>query len=289
MIDRKRDLGPIEQELARSDNSQLQQLCQMDNGELLDYMDQLIDMGDDFDEELFDAAQQLLNERAPIEKPSAAEAIQSWEKFKSKCPEVFQTADSRKAKPAKRTYTLRRSIAFAALVATLIVGLTAGAWAATNIDFQDLGEVVIRNLKYGESGQMENWDPMQTGYASLAEAIRETGGSDAIECATWIPSDFAITGVTVTTNENGIHSYWAYYESGSRSLAIVIFQSAEMPVVMEKNPDTAVEEMRWRGYDYLIVNNCDYVNCEWDKDGYSYSVVGGITTDELKSVVKSFK
>lgn len=60
-------------------------------------------------------------------------------------------------------------------------------------------------------------------------------------------------------------------------------------ILMEKNSDSSVEEMRWHGFDYLIVKNVDTVTCEWEKGGYSYSVSGNISADELKSVVKSFK
>lgn len=289
MFARGKDPGPIERNLAQSDNPKLQRLCQMDNVELLDYMDQLIEAGGDLDEELYDAAQALLNERAPIEKPSVEEVIRSWEAFKAKCPEAASAVKPHKSKPARRTFTLRRGLAVAALVATLLIGLTVGVLAATNVDFQDLGEVVVRNLKYGGPGQLENLNASPDGYTSLADAIAQTGGGNTIECVTWVPSDFVLTSVTATADERGQYSYWAYYESDKRSLVIVICKSAEVPIVMEKNGDSAVEQMHWRGYDYLIINNSGYVNCEWDKDGYTYSVAGSISTDEMRSVVKSFK
>lgn len=289
MFARGKDPGPIERNLAQSDNPKLQRLCQMDNVELLDYMDQLIEAGGDLDEELYDAAQALLNERAPIEKPSVEEVIRSWEAFKAKCPEAASAVKPHKSKPARRTFTLRRGLAVAALVATLLIGLTVGVLAATNVDFQDLGEVVVRNLKYGGPGQLENLNASPDGYTSLADAINKTNGSDTIKCVTWVPSDFSLATVTATENESGQYNYSAYYESDERSLLVVIYQQGEMPVVMEKNGGSAVTPMQWQGFEYLIVENDIYVNCEWEKGGYTYSVAGNISTDEMRSVVKSFK
>lgn len=81
--------GPIEQMLAQSDDWRLQHLCQMSNLELLDHMDELSEAGENLDEELYDAAEQLLDERAPIEGPSPKEAIRSWENFKARHPELY--------------------------------------------------------------------------------------------------------------------------------------------------------------------------------------------------------
>lgn len=280
--------GPIERMLAQSDNPQLQRLCQMDNLELLSYMDELSEAGENLDATLYDAAEQLLDERAPIERPSAEEVIRGWESFKARHPEIYRPETVQPAKPAKRTYTLRRSIALVALISTLIVGMTAGVWAATSTEFLDLGEVVIRNIKYGPSGQLDSTDSASP-YASLVEAFRETGDQGMPECATWIPSDFALTDLSVDVDEKNQYSYWAYYQSADRFLMITISKSYDMSVVMEKNPGSSVEEMHWHGYDYMIVKNIDVVNCEWEKGDYSYSVSGNISADELKSVVKSFK
>lgn len=281
--------GPIERMLAQSDNPQLQRLCQMSNLELLSYMDELSDAGENLDATLYDAAEQLLDERAPIERPSAEEVIRAWESFKARHPEIHRPQTVEPAKPVKKTYTLRRCLAVAALVAVLTLGMTVGALAVAGVDFQDFGEVVMRNIKYGGSGQLENLDPLATGYASLAEAISQTGGGAGIESATWVPHDLSLTRVTAAENELGQYNYWAFYEADGRSLAIVICQLEGMPIIMEKNPDALVDTMRWHGSDYLIVDNSGYVNCEWDKGGYSYSAAGSITADELKSVVKSFK
>lgn len=278
--------GPIERKLAQSDNPQLQRLCQMTNLELLDYMDELTEAGENLDEMLYDAAEQLLDERAPIERPSADEVIRSWENFKAEVFQASKVAQPPKAK--RRTYTLRRSIALAALISALIVGMTAGVWAATSTSFLDLGEVVVRNIKYGGSGQLESPD---TGapYSSLSDAFQQTGSLGKAESATWIPSDLVLTDLTVHTDEQNQYSYYAYYHSDDHYLTIMISPSYEMPILMEKNSSSKVEEMRWHGYDYLIVQNVGVVNCEWEKGGYSYSVAGNISADQLKSVVKSFK
>lgn len=281
--------GPIERKLAQSDNPQLQRLCQMSNLELLDYMDVLIEEGENLDEMLFDAVEQLLDERAPIERPSTEEVIRSWESFKAKHSEVFESPKAAQSpKPNRRTYTLRRSIALAALISTLIVGMTAGVWAATSTSFLDLGEVVVRNIKYGGSGQLETQD---TGapYSSLSDAFQQTGSLGKAESATWIPSDLALTNLTVHTDERSKYSYYAYYQSDERNLTIMIFPAYSMPIATEKSSSRTVEEMRWHGLDYLIVKNIGIVNCEWEKGGYSYSVSGNISAEELKSVVKSFK
>lgn len=289
MTKKTRSPGPIERMLSQSNNPQLQRLCSMSNLELLDYMDELVDAGGNLDETLYNAAEQLLDERAPIESPSAEEVIRSWENFKAKHPEVFQSPQPvQSPKPKSRTYTLRRGIALAALISTLVVGLTAGVWAATSTEFLDLGEVVIRNIKYGKSGQLVA-QVSGTPYSSLSDAFQQTGTPSTAESATWIPSDLVLTELSVSSDEQSQYTYCAQYESDNRHLIVVIFPSYNMSVVMEKSSDSSVEEMRWHGADYLIVSNMGVVNCEWEKDGYSYSVSGNISADELKSVVKSFK
>lgn len=280
--------GPIERTFAQSDNPQLQRLCQMSNLELLSYMDELSEAGENLDEALYNAAEQLLDERALIERPSAEEVIRSWESFKARHPEIHRPETIQPAKSAKKTYTLRRGIALAALISTLIVGMTAGVWAATSTEFLDLGEVVIRHIKYGTSGQLDTTDSTAP-YSSLAEAFQETGDQGMPECATWIPSNFALTDLNVDVDEKNQYSYWAFYQADDRYLMITISKSYGMSVVMEKNPGSSVEEMRWHGYDYMIVKNVDVVTCEWEKGTFSYSVSGNISADELKSVVKSFK
>lgn len=94
--------GPVEQALAQSNDPRLQRLCQMSNLELLDYMDELSKAGEDLDEELYDVATQLLDERAPIEQPSVEEIAQSWERFKAKCPEFFPAPTDLQATPIPR-------------------------------------------------------------------------------------------------------------------------------------------------------------------------------------------
>lgn len=84
MINQTKIPGPIEQNLARSSNPKLQQLCKMDNLELLRYMDLLSEAGENLDATLYDAAEQLLDERALIKRPSPEEVKQSWERFKRK-------------------------------------------------------------------------------------------------------------------------------------------------------------------------------------------------------------
>lgn len=56
-------------------------------------MDELVEVGENLDEELYDAATQLLDERAHIEGPSAEETARSWETFKTNHPEIF-TSDT---------------------------------------------------------------------------------------------------------------------------------------------------------------------------------------------------
>lgn len=83
--------GPIEQMYIQSDDPQKQQLCKMNNPELLHYMDELSESGKDMDEAAYNAAERLLDERAPIERPSAEDVAKSFERFKRNHPEFFQS------------------------------------------------------------------------------------------------------------------------------------------------------------------------------------------------------
>lgn len=51
MIKKPKSPGPVEQALAQSNDPRLQQLCQMSNLELLDYQDELVEAGENLDEE----------------------------------------------------------------------------------------------------------------------------------------------------------------------------------------------------------------------------------------------
>lgn len=109
--------------------------------------------------------------------------------------------------------------------------------------------------------------------------------------------DYKVTSHTEGIAVSGSCTLMGIWEEGGIYICLSQFMGSKeramlyrnMSVVMEKSSDSSVEEMRWHGADYLIVSNMGVVNCEWEKDGYSYSVSGNISADELKSVVKSFK
>lgn len=83
--------GPIEQMYIQSGDPQKKRLCRMSNLELLHYMDELSESGKDINEWIYNAAERLLDERAPIERPSAEDVATSFERFKHNHPEFFQS------------------------------------------------------------------------------------------------------------------------------------------------------------------------------------------------------
>ena len=80
--------GPVEAQLRASEREALRGLCGLSNTQLLDLMEQQIEGPDgSFDEALFDAAQALLDERAPVqEEPWGEMTVQELVR---RHPEVF--------------------------------------------------------------------------------------------------------------------------------------------------------------------------------------------------------
>ena len=112
--------GPVGAQLRSSEREALRQLCECSNTQLLDLIEQQIEGPEaDFDEELFDAAQALLDERAPVCEGHGSE--ETFEGFVQRHPEIFrpdaapeeaapdeQTAGHR---PARRHGVFRRTAA----------------------------------------------------------------------------------------------------------------------------------------------------------------------------------
>lgn len=89
MIEHTKSPGPIELQYAQSDDPKLRRLSQMSNLELLGYINELVEADGAFDETMFDAVEQLLDERVPIEPQSKEEFNRSWDRFVQSHPDLF--------------------------------------------------------------------------------------------------------------------------------------------------------------------------------------------------------
>ena len=116
--------GPIEVRLRASTREEIRALCDCSNQELLAIMEQEIERpGEEFDEELFDAAQSLLDERAPIGESVDGET--ACRKFVEAHANLFQQKGGDQDRPTgkKRRRSFRQIVRTTVIAAALVIGI----------------------------------------------------------------------------------------------------------------------------------------------------------------------
>ena len=289
-----RQAGPVERKLAASDRAELRQLCQMDNLELFELTNTLI-MADDekYDPEIFHAAQELLEERAPLEED--ADPAPAAETFVRKHADLLAGTDvladePRKQKMNTRRFPFGRVLAAAALIAAVIV---TAAYATQRNPFQavaDWGELLVRSIVWGPSGDLTATSG-NSEYPTLEDALAAVGAED-VQKITWIPSRFQLSTVTVQTNmATGQDDFelWAFYESEDGSLVYNILntENGNYKYGIEKTPGCTI--LTLNGMEYYVVDNNGNVQVEWTKDGYSYMFAGDLSEKEIEYTIQSLR
>ena len=294
----KKQDGPAEVRLRASTREEICALCDCSNQELLAIMEREMERpGEEFDDELFDAAQSLLDERAPIGEQVDCEM--ACREFVEVHVNLFQQEGGDKDRPTekKRRRSFRQIVRTAVIAAALLVGIFCLGAVATGRDplvlFSDAGEILLRNVTWGPSGILDL--PQEEGdYTSLEDALLEYSVEDAA-VITWIPSRFSIDAIAVQDipNEvgNGSFKLWAYYCSDGNDL---VYGIASLPHVedhsnIEKDLQEDTTSLLIRGQEYELVENQGWVQVYWSDGNYSYSLVGNVSMDEVEGILVSLK
>lgn len=290
-----RQAGNVARRLASSEREELRRLCEKSNTELLALMGDLLELPEEqFDPELFDAAQDLLDERAPVcvsVDPQAAA-----EDFRRRYGDLLAEipAQAPKAAPAARKRRAPRRI-FSGLVAAVLIVLLANsivAVASRQNPLQavfDFGETLVRTVTQGSSGELELPEDTE-GYRSLEEAYEATGAQNVMSL-TWIPSRFKLDSVDVQIAESNNRSYCkylAYFESseGEFILTVTGFLENGSNIYNEKSP---IEQQRRviDNIEFDIVENNGRAQAQWNYEGYIYVISGDISVQELNTIISA--
>lgn len=290
--------GPIEVRLRASTREEIRALCDCSNQELLAIMEQEIERpGEEFDEELFDAAQSLLDERAPIGESVDGET--ACRKFVEAHANLFQQKGGDQDRPTgkKRRRSFRQIVRTTVIAAALVIGIFCFGAVATGRDpfvmISDAGETLIRNVTWGPSGILDL--PQEDGdYTSIEDALSDYGIEDAA-VITWIPSQFSIDAISVQdvpdkTGDNNV-KLWAYYRSDANDLiyGIASLPHTEDHSTIEKDLQEDMTSLFIRGQEYKLVENQGWVQVYWSDDNYTYSLVGNVSMDEVEGILLSLK
>ena len=294
----KKQGGPVEVRLRASTREEICALCDCSNQELLAIMEQEMERpGEEFDEELFDAAQSLLDERAPIGEQVDGET--ACREFLEAHANLFQQEGGDKDRPTekKRRKSFRQIVRTIVIAAALLVGIFCLGAVATGRDplvmVSDAGETLIRKVTWGPSGILDL--PQEDGnYASLEDALSDYGVKDAAIIA-WIPSEFSIDAITVQTipseEESSSFKLWAYYRSDEKELIYGILPLPHMDdsSYIEKNLREDATILSIRGKEYEMVNNKGWIQIYWIDNNYSYALMGNISVSEAEKILLSLE
>lgn len=290
--------GPIEVRLRASTREEIRALCDCSNQELLAIMEQEIERpGEEFDEELFDAAQSLLDERAPIGESVDGET--ACREFVEAHANLLQQKGGDQDRPTgeKHRRSFRQIVRTTVIAAALVIGIFCFGAVATGQDplviISDAGETLIRNVAWGPSGTLE-LPQTDDNYASLEDALLDCGAEDAA-VITWIPSRFTLNMVAVqpVPNSEGRNDFrlWAHYSAEEEEF---VYGVSSLPHIegrsyVEKNIEEKADILVVRGVEYEVVNNYGLKQVYWITDDYSYVLTGNLSENEIRKILTSLR
>lgn len=294
--------GPVEARLRASEREALRDLCGLSNTQLLDLIEQQIEGPDEaFDEELFDAAQALLDERAPILEDHGPEM--TFQEFVQRHPEAFgpdakpaEEATPIEQTPRRRTTRRRGLFRRVAAVLAAAAGLFCLSAVATGTNpvvvVVDAGETLMRAVTLGPSGDL-TISSAHAEYHSLDEALTSHGISD-VSIPSWIPSDMYLDSIAVNSSSsmNGSIEFelWAYFRGAESEFIFNVDSSPHQNsnnYYSEKNPDSAPEQVD--GFPYEFITNNGWIQTSWSSNGYNYSFTGNLSEEAFIDIISSMK
>ena len=287
-------IGPVEARLSASDQEKLRNLCQLDNRQLLALMDQIIERADPdgnaFDEELFTAAQQLLNERAPIDHHIDTEEM--LEQFFAQYASILDEPipDNRTVLPQPQPRRRRKRF-FGGLwiaAALLIIGSAYGLATGRNpiTESINIGEQLVQSIRYGQSGQLE-LPAKETGYHSLQEAYDEAG----ITAMTlqWIPADLNLKHISIAQDNGVFLAVDAYFEGEDKAMLFHVAPVDDDWYFYDEKEDLPPDIVESHGQTFKFYDNNGWLGIRWSTHSMAYLLTGNITLDEGKQIISALK
>ena len=243
-------------------------------------------------EELFYIMEVLADRRRNDTTFTGKTTQQAFEEFqKYYMPEDAQS-DSADAVPAKQNkisvrWFRRISAIAAALAIVLLTTVTADAfgydlfgkianWSEDFFHFEEQGGAT-------EVTEPDVQDELE--YASLQEALDINGITQRLAPA-WLPERFSLSDLEITESPKEV-TINANYRSENDEIVISIRQLLTgLPIEVEKN-DNLVEVCYSNGIAYYIFQNTDAVQVSWIIDEFECIIIGEVTVEEMKEIVKS--
>lgn len=291
----QKQAGPVEVRLAASDRDKLRDLCQLDNHQLMALMDQIIEHaepdGYDFDEELFTAAQQLLNERTPIDHHVDPEEMlgRFFTRYESLLEKPIQASHAVPHLPQyghRHRHFLRRLLVVAALLIMIgsVYALATGKNPIT--ESINLGEQLVQSIRYGQSGQLE-LPATETGYHTLEEAYDQVGVTAM--SLQWIPAGFDLKRISVIQDHGAFLSVDAYFEGNNEAMLFHIAPIDDDWYLYDEKESIPPEIIKDHGQAFKVYDNNGWLGIRWTHNSIAYLLTGNITRDEATHIIATLK
>lgn len=233
----------------------------------------------------------ILDERAPIE----IEEIpgDSWESIyadyqrrQKEKKEDREAADESKKGLRKPRRVLLRTLYAAVLIVLLLFAVAkASGFDPIQSVVKWTGDLLF--ISRNPSGELELPEGSESEYRSLREALDQNGAEDAL-CPSWIPSDYALEQVSVLSTRR-MTKLLAGYSSDRGELSIIIStgHSTEQTSNVVETDNKEIEEYIFNHDFFYLSSNMNYNGFHADIGEYRYSVIGNVSTEELKSIIQS--
>ena len=265
----------------------LENLSSKSSADLLQEIDSYMKMsevkGFDFDPDYIDIRLSILQERDPVEIDFNPDLEIH------KLPLDVETALHGDRSPKRYVNTWRIIEIAAALILLMAIAVGAGGFNIFDLLQKESAETI--KISEPNSGDMfVHFDAVsgEEEYESLQDALDAYEISTTI-CPSWIPEDYHAVSIDVIANEDVIR-FVAGYKSEARgtiSIQFTKFQSSGTLVTSEVEPEG--ERYKHNGVEYYLVSNLDQYKCHWSQDGFTCTINGNLSIDELKAMIDSIK
>lgn len=229
----------------------------------------------------------LLEERAPVEDMKPQE--EAWKEFEAAyLPASTENTDKR---ILKRRHPARKALRYigiaAAILAVFCVTASAFGYNPLSPVIRFVGDVV--QIIGNPSGELDLPTEAEETYRSMREALDQNGAEDAL-CPTWIPKRFAISSVSVKSDEVGWRISAMYYSEFDDLVVIVDrYENKNYVALLERDLDKDVKTIVVNGEAFYVSRNIEYLQAWQYTDQYIYTIIGQFSEEELEAMIKSMK
>lgn len=262
---------------------------QRSSQELLQEIEQILATSSsvDMDTDKLEAYLDILQERVPVMEDYDAKA--EWEKTKAQHPLLFAPEPAKRPKKAdaRKWFKSVRAVEIAVAVALCLM-ITANAFGYNPIrQFLDWADGIIR-VYSNPSGEMELPPDDPNEYHSLAEALAAYD-IDPDSCPTWIPEDYVLETVTVRDSDGLLRISGIYYsERGDLLIRFTnykVFDENDWGNAVERDENGSIFKDGER--EFYFTTNSNQLKAGWIQNSNFYEVIGCVSEDEMKDILKS--